>query len=286
MSKKSTREFYKNLSKRVGTIAECVKKREFRDGLKSTNTVVPGRYLTIQKRIRLATKIPLGESLCKKILAIARDHNRRFQEWSLGVVEDERNNDGFKIFTRGSNSDWSKRSTFQRGIIAVASGTIVSAKKLSVSYPISEKSNKAVEIIAPRGYYWGKDINGIKLVGKVGEYHPTASECLRGAASVVSLLKAAKASRIAAKKSAKLIIPSDLYVCVRDAIRGGNCIAGVTNWINRNKINKGHMKASRLIKLANKMPELGRVMGTVRAALERHNEEIVKGYCELRYHKT
>lgn len=152
-------------------------------------------------------------------------------------------------------------------------------------------------VIAPRGYRWETDSNGIRLVSlsdPQADYHPTAGELLAGMRSVVAKLRenlrirreSFKKQNKKQKQQAAAVKRAEregATVCIADSIRAGNCVAGSINWAKRHGLEpQQHYRPSQVLALAN--GDIQRVALVVTIALKRHRREMERGFALLEEH--
>ena len=309
------RATYRNLKQAgrlSGTIKECMSKRAGRDAnqpIPRDHGMTPGRILAIQDQQRAMrsnpVRVPLGKAVANHWLDIAKADEPRLREWSHGARSSTHDyHRGFGHYTTGSNRDWSKRSTFQRGIEVTSYATCPDFRAAKLRLGTFDYT-----IFAPRGYRWDIDANGLML-RKCGQasgwdYHPTASELLdarqdRGR-GLVAVLKEARATRLAAEREAKRREKQSrakarqeqeaikraeregATVCLADSLRAGNCRAGSESWAIRHGLDaRRHYTPSEILSHAN--GDASRVALVITAALRRHRTEMARGYADLADH--
>lgn len=292
-AKKELRRKYQDLNssgKLHGTIKRAMELREKRETNQPVSRVViAGRFakLAEQGRFRrgVATVVPLGDH---RFADSYRACHSRLREWSLGeiaVVSDEK----FSMKEIGSNSDWKKKSTFQRGVRVQSFATCVDFR-----VAIFRIAGETHDIKAPRGYRWDIDSNGLFLRSRTNsnaDYHPTATELLGSIRDVVASLKDNLQRRKDATKKAKqqkqVVKKAEAEgatVCLRDSIRAGNCSAGSQNWARNNGLNPArHYQPTEILSLAN--GDASRVAIVIAVAMKRHREEMKRGYAHLSDHR-
>lgn len=148
-------------------------------------------------------------------------------------------------------------------------------------------------LLAPRGYKWDIDTNGLRLVARDcadADYHPSADELeLPGAncESLVIKLEALRAERVLVAKNErvreserKLALRSG-YICVRDSIRAGNCVSGTLSWLEQRKLDSARHYPLRAVA---SMCTEGRALAALNQAIARHAREMRDGVCLLAEH--
>ena len=195
-----------------------------------------------------------------------------------------------RIFTTGSNSNWRKRSTFERHLIIESWARV---QRDRIEYHLH---GRVATIPAPRGYRWDSDANGLMLVGRAGDYHPTADDLQTAAAdkcrAIVASLKENAAVRKQEAKKAKQQLKmvkraerEGAAVCLADSLRAGNCRAGSLNWAQRHDLDPSrHYRPTQVLALAN--GDAARVAIVAAAAIRRHQQEMARGFCELAEHQA
>jgi hypothetical protein len=269
-----------------GTIKRAVTLRDARDKLaaKTDPLTIP-----LAKRYdRQKAVVPFGATApvaARNVLAGYQRRNPRLREWSLGCVAGT----DTRLREIGSNSDWRKRSTFQRGVV-VQSVAVACGRCLFFTL-----SGEKKRIAAPFGYRWERDKNGVKLVSRSHpdrDYHPTAGDLLGNVRDIVAKLKANYETRRLANANKKQQLAAvrraereGATVCLRDSIRAGNCIAGTSNFCQRHGLDsRRHYKPSEVLAVAN--GDASRVALVVTVALKRHREEMRRGYAILAEHQA
>jgi len=168
-------------------------------------------------------------------------------------------------------------------------------------------NEKARKVKAPKGYYWDRDINGLKLVCKASpkdDYHPTAWDLLnlkpREIARVLQERatdrRAARAIQRQQEKEAREKQQKEMEtirraekegatVCLADSLLAGNCLAGTLDWATRHGFDRAnHYTPSEVLKHAN--GDASRVALVIAVALRRHRKEMDQGYAELAEHRA
>lgn len=300
-TKTELRKFYVDLAasgKLHGSIARAMRLRESRQG----NTPLPipasnriGKMLTdqIEKRSK-PVLVPLGSEQADKWLESAKANNPRLREWSLGARATIQTfqNRRLEVYSIGSNSDWNKRSTFQRGIRVKSTATCTDYRVAVLTLGDAE-----YRVAAPKGYRWDIDDNGLLIRGKIGSYHPTASELANGPKAVMDAFRGTLARAKAARQEARKTKAKEkqrlamieraekegCHVCMRDSLKAGNCAAGSESWARRHGLDpKRHYSPSQILSQAN--GDASRVALVVAVALRRHQAEMERGYAELSDH--
>ena len=293
MTKKELREKYQALQhagKLSGTIARAMRLRAEREANPPRPEAEAGR---------IAAKAALGRARRGRRVAVplgsrsfASDYRAQFprlREWSLGEIATT-SSETFATKEIGSNSDWNKRSTFQRGVLVQSYATCRDFREAVLVI-----AGKEHRIKAPRGYRWDVDKNGLLLRAKSdrrADYHPTATELLGPVAAIVATLKenfatrkaarAKEAQRLAAIRRAET---EGATVCLRDSVRAGNCLAGSLTWAQRHGLDPSrHYRPSEVLSLAN--GDAHRVALVVTLALKRHREEMERGFAVLADHQV
>lgn len=141
---------------------------------------------------------------------------------------------------------------------------------------------------AGRGYQWGTDTHGVRLVRLADgdDYHPTTDEVRAGRAAIVTALRERSTTRKAASKAAQReaavierACKDGVWVCLGDSIAAGNCRAGTESFARRHGLDtRRHYRADAL-------PATGadsrRVALAVLAAQRRQVREMISGICEI-----
>lgn len=187
---------------------------------------------------------------------------------------------------------------------------------------VAELGTETRQFIAPRGYQWASDANGVKLVRQRdnADYHPTAAELFDGPAKAhlvvrqladslranakirrandraakrqaresarLSKMSARRAARLA-KRDARLTALAErlgVFVCLRDSLTHGNCQAGSLAFAARHGLDAAaHYTPQQLLTLAD--GDRSRIAGAIAAALRRSKREVEAGYCLLSDHR-
>ena len=102
-------------------------------------------------------------SIYERFMADARLRFSRYRNWDLGIrTTDVRLAGEYRIISKGSNSDWRKKSTFRRGLEVFCVARLDQADERSVSILIA--NDDPVTVRLPRGYGWDIDHAGLTLV--------------------------------------------------------------------------------------------------------------------------
>lgn len=243
----------------------------------------PGRILNKLDEMRKPVALEIGATIESSILDGLRSADRRVL-WS-GVQATNHSEANRTRQTRGSNSNWSKRSTFERYIVICSIAQVWSPKLLKISV-----DGRSYEFAAPRGYRWAKDANGVSLVGKAGDYHPTASELINdGPRGIVAKIKSnaqirrqASAEVKRQKNLVKIAEKEGCMISLKDSVRAGNCYAGSLQWAKNHGFTKSHYRPSEIAAKAN--GETNRVSIVIAMAIRRHRAEMDRGYCLINEH--
>jgi len=162
-------------------------------------------------------------------------------------------------------------------------GLIVDDKTLIIDINDNFKT-----IVAPDGYSWGIDSNGIKIVNGKDDYHIDASDVLRNDALdfILSVFNRNKQTRIETEiaERAQGLIRDGVYVCFNDSLRAGNCFRGTLSFIENNNLDsRKHYSIQELInKLGVREPRLKLALT---ASQIRHKREMEIGYSLLEDHR-
>lgn len=289
-TKTKARKYYSELKKTgklSGTIKDCIVKWEERQKNKPLPKKQPrsvlAKYKAIQEKLSRKTVVPLdSEEYLNKVKKI----ESKLRNWELGSKADVLDR-RYTLIERGSNRDWNKRSTFQRG--ALIQSYVTCTRKLA-NYVIFGQTYK---VKCPYGYKFDVDENGFRIIGKAGDYHPTSSDLILASKDSKYLVRKLKELALIRKnekaklrQQTKIIKRAELdgaTVCLKDSLRAGNCLAGSISWANRHNLDsKSHYKPSKLLAMIN--GDSSRVSIVVAKALQRHNTEMKKGYCILADH--
>jgi hypothetical protein len=187
---------------------------------------------------------------------------------------------------RGGGS-WSTvtRATVRDYVTSVA---VIDADDYRTVHYLLHQTQHAVTL--PDGWSWQTDALGLLAVRPDGqEHHVTAGDLLAPNA-IPSLVEAAAQMRAtaAAEERALEATLGDVYVCVADSLRGGNCRAGTEAWAAQRELSPAqHVPARVLRRLAGSDDaHATRVRLAVRAAAARHADEVAQGYCDVAAHRV
>lgn len=293
---------YKSLrdaGKLHGTLIRAVTLRKQRDANRPLSAAKSNRIAdraNAQRGLRCKrAAVPLGTI---DALSAIKTAHAKLREWSLGQIAGVI--DSPWMFREiGSNSNWSKKSTFQRGIIVQSYATCGDFRRCLLTL-----NGSTHEIAAPRGYRWDIDANGLRLRANANprhDYHPTANDLLAGGKHLVARLqdnlvirrKTEAERKAAARKTAQeqaqqkrilqAAIAEGLSVCLADSCRAGNCEVGTINWGTRHGFSpNGHYTPDQLLAVANGDTKL--VLPVIAVALRRHRNEMHQGFSVLADH--
>jgi hypothetical protein len=277
--------------KLAGTMAAARRLAAKRLLARPASPPAPGKYADMAAAGRtsrsIATVVPLGSF---SELADAKASNPRLREWSLGEEAGLLLGSPWRFREIGSNSNWNKRSTFQRGIIVQSYATCTDFRAA-----VLHLAGEAHTIRAPRGWRWDIDANGLRLRSCSDsriDYHPTASELTGDVAELPRLAKAGAAARKAANRAARADARAvkraeeiGVMVCLADSIRAGNCRAGSESFARNHGLDVAkHYTTAELLAVANGQTRLVALACT--AALRRAIKELDRGYSELSEHRV
>jgi hypothetical protein len=166
--------------------------------------------------------------------------------------------------------------------------------------PTADGGSARLSRVLPAGWTWGHDAQGLRAVGAGGiDYHPTLADIrdhARGtwysaqARALAAKRRAAERERRAAERAQtqegramRRIGPGDVWVCLADSIRAGNCMAGSVRFATAHSLDtRRHVLGAVLLRLATSAPE--RVQAVVEQARRREAKEFVRGYAVLAEH--
>lgn len=137
------------------------------------------------------------------------------------------------------------------------------------------------------GYIFEIDNLGIKVidVSTRADYHPTANQLIAdpACASIINCLRANYLTRQKAKSEISMEGKlSDLYICVKDSLRAGNCLAGTLSFAGQNNIDpRKHYRADEIMDRYGDNP---RVVMCVKSAAKLYREEMAAGFSLLEKH--
>ncbi len=132
------------------------------------------------------------------------------------------------------------------------------------------------------------DNNGIKLVRGRDDYHPSATDLVseNPIQEMIRVLEQNTAIRLKneLELSAEIAQAEGVYVCAKDSLRVGNCLAGTLNFAKNNGIDvKRHYSANELLKLSIRS-DYQRFKLVIKAACRRFKTEMERGYSLLEDH--
>jgi hypothetical protein len=145
-----------------------------------------------------------------------------------------------------------------------------------------------VAVTLPEWMTWGVDANGLRAVCGPDDYHPGAAELLaKNAASLIAKKLAENAETLkkyAAQAAADAAEMEGVYVCVADSRRAGNCLEGTLSFAGRHGLDPArHYHAPEILAQGN--GDTARVRLAIRAAVNRHQLEMERGYADLADHR-
>lgn len=142
---------------------------------------------------------------------------------------------------------------------------------------------------AGRGYQWGTDANGVRLVRLAdgADYHPSSDEIRSGRTAIIATLReradTRKKATAAAKRDAQIIARAckdGVWVCLADAIAAGNCRTGTESFARRHGLDiSRHYRAEVLPREQGDTSR--RVALAVLAAQRRQARDLERGYAEI-----
>lgn len=142
---------------------------------------------------------------------------------------------------------------------------------------------------APRGYTWGTDTNGIRLVRTRdgADYHPNTDDVGLGVKHIVDRLNTLALRRAATAQTtareAKILakaVAHGVWVCLADSLTAGNCRAGTLGYAQRHKLNTNKHYLVAALPIAN--PEDARRVALVALMAQRRQaREMHAGMCAI-----
>ena len=259
------------------------------------------------------TAVPLGKSNSAELLvrAALKSAGKRVCHDRQYAVRSDRS---AKFSAR---SGWSCASKYQRrhgyypgdiNTVTVHSAARIESAGCVLVYELGATSR---QIVAPRGYTWSTDNNGIRLVRrKTGaDYHPTAYDLIdvgtpgqaarHCAAEIRRLVKVRRENERQARRDARMAKRQarrdalltrqaqqfGVYICFADSRRAGNCAAGTQAFSARHELDvTRHYSAEELSVAANR--DMPRVKAAIAVALRRTKIELERGYSLLADHRS
>jgi len=233
-------------------------------------------------------KIPLSVADQEKALDAAQKLNPRRKNWKkslptlrnipIGTTFDE------TIQYAGRFKGWSGYNYYP----LMQSHARISADKSILCVIIGfNDDRKTYTIQSGRGYFWGVDASGLRLVrARDGaDFHPNTDDIQQGRLHIIKILaeNASRRKKIAAdaKKDAALLkkaAKDGVWVCFSDSILAGNCKTGTTAFAQRHGLDlTRHYKASFLIGT----DDTRRVSLAILAATRRQIKEQAAGFCHI-----
>lgn len=284
---------FKKLGKRrlAGKTAEVAKSlHDQRQAMAAKLAAVRTRR---QKRI-----LPLGGA-CQDLANKIHAQNPRLKNWE-GVKSSNtaRGPAELKTTNHGRYSSRCSYTHYTYSVI-IRSWVVLLPETKKLVAKIGDYPQKIIS--APRGYRWGADKNGVRLISiahPTADFHPTAADLLLGARHCVKKLqenrkarwaveverRKAKADAAQAERIMRRAEAEGLSVCLRDSLRAGNCEAGTVQWASRHGLNPAkHYMPAEVLAIAN--GDTHRVALVVAVALRRHQAEMARGYSELTDHR-
>lgn len=132
------------------------------------------------------------------------------------------------------------------------------------------------------------DANGLRLRIGPDDYHPSPDELRKwDVAGWVARIRtnAETRRRLAAESAAEAAEAADVWVCIADSLRAGNCRAGTEQFAARHGLSTtAHYRAPQLLGIAN--GDYSRVRLAVKAACIRDRAERERGYAILSEHSV
>lgn len=143
-------------------------------------------------------------------------------------------------------------------------------------------------LLAPRGYRWGLDANGIRLyriASPADDFHPTSDDVRSGIRHIVGQLRKNAATRRQARRekhqrdaAEKSACAHGVWVSVDDSRAAGNCAAGTIAYCERHNLDRTrHYRAEVLLRAENS----DRVRCAIAAARKRQIADWTRGYSDL-----
>lgn len=160
-----------------------------------------------------------------------------------------------------------KRYSYQKNIESW--GYVINPTNVYIRLDIGSRVFSTI-IKAPKGYHWGYDKDGIRIVSNKNpkdDYHFSAAEVftylingkqLSFKKHIVTMLKTNARVRknlekkeLKEKRIIKKLMKCNYLVTIQDSIDAGNCIAGTQSFCEKNKLDKPEYKVKELAKLLN-----------------------------------
>jgi hypothetical protein len=168
-------------------------------------------------------------------------------------------------------------------------GVIRDSQTLEVAF-----HTKEIVLVLPDKYKWDVDNFGVKAVSKENEeddYHININDVLFSfpVTTIIDNLLRNKRKREDLEREDALMLDSskDVYVCFKDSLNAGNCLAGTTAFISNNRLDSNkHYPVAMLLKAFRKQENESRVRLAIKSAYKRHDAELKQGYSILDNHIT
>lgn len=211
-----------------------------------------------------------------------RESNKRLKNWERPIA-DIANHGQYRVEDCGRYSSRCSYTRYEyRPVVRACIRLFPRINKVAIRL----YNHPMMILSAPRGWEFSKDKNGICIRMKKNHecnYHPFADEFANKKVSDFCAIarenyeKNRNAIRIA--KLVKSIPDEKVIVSIRDARKAGNCLPGITNFMNAHNINVKSIKASILRKFETSQPS--RVQATINVAKQRLAESLVNGFSPL-----
>jgi hypothetical protein len=242
-------------------------------------------YYMRRRRLERGIVVPIGRQLEAELAGIVKRANPHLRNWKGGVSETGSLAEAmgwYSIWSTGSNSDWRKRSTFERGVSVHSMFSATNTVSGTIHCGPHQRN-----VTLPKGWVFDIDENGLfirrsVLVRSLGpcDFHPTAADLLRMSPKEL-IATARENARVRAaqerqqRQEARALMEQvrraereGATVCLADSLRVGNCYAGTVRWAARAGLARNkHHKPSQIAKLAGAAGhEARRVMLVIRYA--------------------
>jgi hypothetical protein len=248
----------------------------------------------IKKQPRLCV-IPLGDLTEAQTKVEAQRLNARIQNWEGRTIEQNSLKSKSVNIVATNHGRYSSRCTYNRYTYrpAIRSCGAVTARRL-----LWFCGGEFGKIAAPRGWRFGRDINGLFIARVNGtdamnRYHFLMDDVKGGAAGLRSAALAheekqrkAAADKKAKQKAGKLLdVARSLGVWVRvsDSLRSGNCAAGTMSFARSHNLGTVAVPAVILQRISGSVVGYQReqIARAISYAEQRSAEDLARGFCRI-----
>ena len=231
------------------------------------------------------TPIPLGPQDAGTTSTVVRDKYRRLKNWNPpAATTDRTRNRHYQVRDEGR---YSLQCTYTHYTYTPC---LLSAGRVSPDGSVlgAVIDTGTYTLLAPRGYRWGIDVNGIRLYRAArpdDDYHPTSDDVRAGSRHIAAQLRTHAEIRRTARRAkrqqdslTRLACAHGVWVSVVDSRAAGNCLAGTLAYCDRHGLVRSkHYRAEVLLRAE----DSARVRAAIAAAQTRQLTDWVRGYSDL-----